>query len=75
MNKSEKQYNEWYEKNYPKIGLKYNLGNKVPYKNLPEQVNFKLSVLEYEKLEASRKKMGLSKSEYLRKLINENYED
>lgn len=75
MNKSEKQYNDWYKNNYPKIGIRYNVGNKVPYKNQTDQVNFRLSDLEYEKLEASRKKMGLSKSEYLRKLINENYED
>lgn len=74
MNNSEKQYNEWYENNYPKIGISYNVGNKIPYKNPTEQINLRLSVLEYEKLEASRKKMGLSKSEYLRKLINENYE-
>ena len=75
MNKSEKQYNDWYEANYPKIGVRYKMGNKVPYNNPTEQVNFRLSDLEYEKLEASHKKMGLSKSEYLRKLINENYED
>lgn len=75
MNNSEKEYNEWYENNYPKIGISHNVGNKVPYTNPTDQVNFRLSALEYEKLEASRKKLGLSKSEYLRKLINENYED
>lgn len=75
MSNSEKQYNDWYESNYPKIGIRYNMGNEFPYNKPTYQINIRLSDLEYEKLEASRKKIGLSKSQYLRKLINENYED
>lgn len=48
--------------------------NHLPYKNEPKQVNIRIGITEYEKLETSCKKMGLSKSEYLMKLINENYE-
>lgn len=74
MKGAEKRYNGFYENNYSKLGISYREKSHLPYENEPKQVNIRIGISEYEKLEASRKKMGLSKSEYLMKLINENYE-